>query len=178
MKPGLLYLVLSSAALPFAAGGVSTASATPALFIPHQIQGKAVAIPAFGRFRQAEPQEVPMTNISGSKLEGPAWTIMTALDTAMLPDHPARLVFTEGRLRFEAPCNIYTTQLTEQDGQLVVMPFENMPKVCDPEVMEVEEALLRALTRVTEYEIDGTGELTLKSVDGSEMLRAKRQKPF
>ena len=106
---------------------------------------------------------------------GDPWTITWS---AFLPDMPtgmtARVTLTAEEVRFEAPCNIYTTKVQVENGRMVVFPFENMPRICRREAMEAESSLLRALTRVATYVVTAGDELTLSAVDDSPMIRAVR----
>jgi len=92
----------------------------------------------------------------------------------MLPNNPAKLTFKGDTIRLESPCNIYTTRVQLGAGTIVVFPFENMPRTCGPEAMEVEGALLRAFVRVSAFSTTEGGELVLKAPDGAEMIRARR----
>lgn len=114
-----------------------------------------------------------MATTPGSTLEGEPWTIYSATGIAEIADPRPMLTFSDGRLRFDAPCNFYLTGFTLSGKDLAFEPFENMPKVCEPDVMALETALLGRLARVTGYTIDAEGTLILNSL-GNEVLRARR----
>ena len=149
------------------------ASATPFRIPPQQVKLTPDVVPAFDIFQRPERQEAQMATTPGSTLEGEPWAIDRATGIAEItPPHP-RLTFSNGQLRFDAPCNFYLTGFTLSGKDLAFEPFENMPKVCEPDVMNLETALLNRLARVTGYTIDAEGTLILNSL-GNEVLRARR----
>lgn len=138
-----------------------------------QIRLTPDVLPAFDIFRRPEGQEAPMAATHGSTLEGDPWTILSVTGIAAIAEPRPKLTFSDGRLRFDAPCNFYLTGFTLSGSDLAFEPFEDMPKVCEPDVMALETALLNQLARVTGFSIDAEGTLILHSL-GTEVLRARR----
>jgi heat shock protein HslJ len=149
------------------------ASAVPFSSPTPQVKLTPEVFPAFDIFRRPDGQEAPMATTPGLTLEGEPWTIDSASGIASIAAPRPRLTFSDGRLRFDAPCNFYLTGFTLSGNDLAFEPFEDMPKVCDPDVMALETALLSHLARVTGFVIDAEGTLILYSL-GNEVLRAGR----
>lgn len=115
-----------------------------------------------------------MASDSAPDVQGDPWRITHSAFADMLPDRPAQVTFLGDSIRLEAQCNIYMNRVQMGGGAIVVFPFENMPKTCGYEVMEVEGAMLRAFQRAVSYAIDGSGDLVLSAADGAMMIRAAR----
>lgn len=86
----------------------------------------------------------------------------------------------EGQMRFEisdgsvfgqAPCNSFTAQLITTDGQFSLGAMDLRGNVCDEDVMADEQAYLRILSRLSNFEIGDDGALVLFSY-GAPMIRA------
>ncbi len=129
---------------------------------------------AFEQAKHAKKQEPTMVSDFAATLQGEPWLIISSAFSEMLPDKPAQVTFDADGLRLEAPCNIYMSKADIGAGAIVIFPFENMPKTCGPEAMEVEGALLRAFARSATYSVTEDGELLLLAADGAEMIRARR----
>ncbi len=110
---------------------------------------------------------------SPQSLQGTTWIITGSAFAQTMPDEPPRFTVDSEHLRLTAPCNVYTTRAEVGAGQLRLFPFENMPRTCGLEPMEIEGALLRSLGRVTAYALTPDGDLVLTAVDGTEMIRAR-----
>ena len=160
------------AALILGLGSSFSAMAYPVPQAELRAGGARAVLPVFDRFQRPQTQEVQMAE-SASELDGEPWTIISAAGQAEPGNPPPRLIFSAGRLRFSGPCNSYETGFSLAGDDLTFMPFPEMPKVCAPEVMARETALLRILSRVTGYGIEAPGVLVLKSLQ-NEVLRAER----
>jgi heat shock protein HslJ len=120
--------------------------------------------------QEASPTPGPKT----PAVEGPPWQLTEYRDgdalAPVLPGVRADITFWTGNASVSTGCAFFDNRYT-LDGQAISLErFEAPAAECDPETMEVHDALLANLRQVAAWDVDGA-ELTLSDAAGDEQLR-------
>ena len=103
------------------------------------------------------------------------WTVTEVAGATILPGAPVTLEFgAEGGLAGKAGCNSFSTSLTVNGAELLLGPARATKMACGSEVMALEAAFMRALERITRYQIAADGTLALYGYE-TLMMRAVRE---
>jgi heat shock protein HslJ len=107
----------------------------------------------------------------GSTPEGVEWTLMTLADEPLAPGVTVTLSLDGGEAAGSAGCNSYFGAY-ELDGDSLTFPepFGLTQKMCEDEVMAVEDAYLPLLQSTASFAIDEEGALSLADADGAVQL--------
>ena len=105
------------------------------------------------------------------------WIVTELVEAAVPPDVPVTLEFAEtGGLSGRSGCNSFSARLKVSGQNLSPGPARSTKKACESKVMAVEAAFMRALDRLTRYDIAEDGTLVLYGFD-TVMMRARREDP-
>ncbi len=104
-------------------------------------------------------------------LEGVEWTLTTLAGEAVPEDVTTTLFLSGGEVVGDAGCNSYFGSY-ELDGDALTFPspFGATQKLCEDQVMAVEDAYLPLLQETATWAIDEAGALSLADSDGTVQL--------
>ena len=116
-----------------------------------------------------------MAHSAAPTLVGPEWVVEDIAGLGVIDNSHATLVFLAGgRLAGSGSCNRLIGSYTLKGHALTVEPAGITMMACPPALMNQERTLLDLLPRINSYEIDGTGTLVLKTIEGK-TITARRQ---
>lgn len=105
-------------------------------------------------------------------LEG-IWTV-TEIQGGTIPEGlEIKLEFENGETIWHSTCNIYESIYTLNKNSLSFFPVIPGKNICDHNSNEAEKSLLRAMQRVSNFNVDDLNQLTLLGF-GTVLLKAKQ----
>lgn len=107
-----------------------------------------------------------------SALSGP-WSVFEVASITIPDGANLSLEFGEGSVGGHAGCNALSARIDLSGSDLRFGPVRTTKKACGQQIMAVEIGFLRAMQRVSRYEISCDGTLTLYGFD-TVMMRARR----
>jgi heat shock protein HslJ len=102
------------------------------------------------------------------------WIVTEVAEAVIPPGAPVTLEFGEGSLSGKSGCNSFSATLEVTGNDLAPGAAASTRMACGTEVMALEAAFLRALDRLTRYEIAADGTLALYGFD-TLLMRATRE---
>ena len=101
-------------------------------------------------------------------LESHPWVWLVPGDQPA-PAQSATILFSDGSVQGQAPCNSYSATYTVSGSQLTLGPVLSTKMACDD--LTIESAYLAALGTVSGWSVDASGDLVLTDASGAEVLR-------
>ena len=102
------------------------------------------------------------------------WIVTEVAEATIPPGAPVTLEFGAGTLSGNAGCNSFSASLDVTGTDLAPGAAQSTRMACGTEVMALEAAFMRALDRLTRYEIAADGTLALYGYE-TLMMRAVRE---